>query len=360
MNRWTLWAGFAAVTLSITAGSTAVTRAQAQSERAAQAVMRPDGLGPQLVCGTKDVDPVTADLVEEYSRRMSARSIPERTVSRVIPIYWHRIHASNGTGGVVTSQQINSQLNVVNAAYAGSSISFTLAGVDDTSNDAWYTTTGGSSESAMKSALRVGGSNALNIYSNNMGGGLLGWATFPWNYASNPAMDGVVILYSSVPGGSAAPYNLGDTATHEVGHWMGLYHTFQGGCNGSGDQVSDTPAERVAGLWLPDRARHLLEGKEHGGTRPDQQLHGLHRRRLHGPVQCRAELAHRRHVDDLPVGRLLAAPIRGNSGAPGLAPTLSARPSRSSSSHPHTPRPTPACPAARRPSSARCGSSPPG
>ena len=168
-----------------------------------------------------------------------------------INVYFHSITDSNGNGAP-TAQQIANQITVLNNAYAAYGFSFTLAGTDTTANNSWYVVTPGSTaEAQMKSALRDGTAKDLNLYSANIGDGLLGWATFPSSYAAAPSDDGVVMLNGSMPGGDAAPYNLGDTATHEVGHWLGLYHTFQGGCMGSGDYVSDTAAERSAAYGCP-------------------------------------------------------------------------------------------------------------
>ena len=173
-----------------------------------------------------------------------------------INVYFHVINAGTTAGeGNVPDSQITSQINVLNAAYASTGWQFQLAATDRTTNLSWYTNCDGSTaESQMKNALRRGSADDLNVYTCNPGGGLLGYATFPASYAGSPQLDGVVVLFSSLPGGSAAPYNLGDTATHEVGHWMGLYHTFQGGCarqDTRGDVVSDTPAEKSAAFGCP-------------------------------------------------------------------------------------------------------------
>jgi hypothetical protein len=170
-----------------------------------------------------------------------------------INVYFHVIRKGTTLAdGNIPKKQINKQMNVLNNAYLPTGWQFQLAGVSRTTNTTWFTVgMGSAAEAQMKNALRQGTADDLNIYTANLGGGLLGWATFPQDYASKPKMDGVVILFSSVPGGTAAPYNRGDTATHEVGHWMGLYHTFQGGCSAPGDLVSDTPYEASPAFGCP-------------------------------------------------------------------------------------------------------------
>ena len=185
-------------------------------------------------------------------------------VTSTIPVAFHVVRSNSGAYDV-TDQQIQAQLDVLNAAYAGTNFQFSLLSTDRTNNTAWSThTMGSANETAMKSALAVDPVHTLNVYSCNIGQGLLGYATFPWSYAENSYMHGVVCLYSSFPGGTAAPYNLGDTATHEIGHFLGLYHTFQGGCNGNGDYVADTPPEASPAYGCP-AGRNTCSG---GGNDP--------------------------------------------------------------------------------------------
>jgi hypothetical protein len=170
-----------------------------------------------------------------------------------IKVHFHVINNGSGIShGDIPQSQIDDQMQVLRDAYQKGKWKFKLVNVTRTTNASWYTMTPGSqAEHQAKAALRQGSADDLNIYSANIGQGLLGWATFPSDYQADPTDDGVVILYTSVPGGTAAPYNEGDTATHEVGHWMGLYHTFQGGCNPPGDMVNDTPYEASPAFGCP-------------------------------------------------------------------------------------------------------------
>ncbi len=166
-----------------------------------------------------------------------------------IDVYVHVI--TDGTNGKVTTKQISDQIAVLNAAYSSAQFSFRLAATDTTVNSRWYSSlrSGSKNEKDMKKALRRGTMGDLNVYTAKLANNLLGWATFP--KATYDSYDGVVLLDSSLPGGSATNYDEGDTGTHEVGHWLNLYHTFQGGCTGSGDQVDDTPAEASPAYQCP-------------------------------------------------------------------------------------------------------------
>ena len=167
-----------------------------------------------------------------------------------IDVRWHVITRSDGTGGV-TRAQIADQLAVLNNAYGGRSSTrdaptifrFVTKSIDRTANDDWYDWSDPDVDPAddqeAKAALHRGGWDDLNVYIAALGDGLLGYSEFPFD--TTLVEDGVVILNDSLPGGSAVPYNEGDTLTHEVGHWLGLFHTFENGCTSPGDSVADTP-----------------------------------------------------------------------------------------------------------------------
>ncbi|HEX8173856.1 MAG TPA: zinc metalloprotease [Pyrinomonadaceae bacterium] len=194
-----------------------------------------------------------------------------------INVYFHVVYRSDNTGNIPDSR-LDAQIAAMNEHYSGldtpayrtaasnTSFRFVRAGVTRTQNDTWYAAGPGSAgQTEMKNALHQGTADDLNFYTNS-GGGYLGWATFPNEYAGAPSQDGIVCYWASLPGSNYVPYNEGDTGTHEAGHWLGLYHTFQGGCLGSGDGVADTPAERAATYGCPTKAQDTC--KQNAGLDP--------------------------------------------------------------------------------------------
>jgi hypothetical protein len=215
----------------------------------------PGGLEVRAKPGAKVAEPAadrgaTRDLLD------GAAATPASAPGAIhVPTAVHVISTdTTRRGGNLRDAEIRAQMSVLNAGFAGTlgadasptPFVFDLVAVTRTVNPAWYAMLPGSQEEKeAKAALRQGGKETLNVYLTGLGGDLLGYAYFPTTGDGKDVVDGVVILNESVPRGAVTNYSEGDTLTHEVGHWLGLYHTFQNGCSASGDRIDDTPAEKT-------------------------------------------------------------------------------------------------------------------
>jgi hypothetical protein len=183
---------------------------------------------------------------EAQASRLAAGSV-------TINVYFHVINRGSGElNGDVAESRLDQQIAILNDSFGGltgganTPFRFQKACVTRTTNLSWYNMstdnrTVSPVERAAKTALHQGGAAELNFYTINDTGGSA-WARFPWEYtAPNQAIDGIVVPHTMLPGGSRANFNGGDIAVHEVGHWLGLYHTYGSNCSRDADEVADTP-----------------------------------------------------------------------------------------------------------------------
>ncbi len=200
-----------------------------------------------------------------YQQRLSADTMIIPVVVNVV----YRTAAEN-----ISDAQIKSQIDVLNEDYSGKNADVTkiptnFSGVKAgdtkvrfvlnqiirkaTTKRSW-----GTNDAVKKSAQ--GGINPtspttkLNLWACTLSNGILGYAQFP---GGNSATDGVVILNSAFgsrakyPGGYyTTTYDLGRTATHEVGHWLNLRHIW-GDATCGNDFVDDTPLHNTANYGCP-------------------------------------------------------------------------------------------------------------
>jgi hypothetical protein len=173
-----------------------------------------------------------------------------------ITTWVHLITMNDGSRGI-SDEMVAAQQVVLNNAYNPHGIYFDFdpSRVTRTAKTAWWRCSKRANENKMGEELHQGGADTFNIFFNS-GGGYLGYVNFLPSEVTpeNNLYDNAIISSETAPGGSANSYNLGDTLVHEAGHWLGLYHTFQGGCkrgHKKGDQIRDTPAEKEASFGCP-------------------------------------------------------------------------------------------------------------
>jgi hypothetical protein len=206
-------------------------------------------------CGTKQLTDTEMEAIQVELEGARSRVRP----TTIVPVWFHVINKGSGLeNGDVSDAMIRAQMRVLNDSFsgktggAGSGIGFELAGITRTTNTNWFENFDTFSvELEAKTALKQGGPETLNIYTAESS--FLGWAYFP-SIVTDPqyaVLDGVLLHYGTLPGGNLGIYSEGDTAPHEVGHWLALFHTFDGKCGVNGDYVDDTAAEQSPAFFCP-------------------------------------------------------------------------------------------------------------
>jgi Pregnancy-associated plasma protein-A len=210
-------------------------------------------------CATRSPTPA-AIRMNERNLSGAEKELQTLAVERItIPVYvW--VITSNGRGDI--RHLIPEQIRRMNAAFSDTVFIFELKQVQRVENPTWYHLEVASSEKAAKQALRNDGPSTLNFYTgytgdpDENGSVVTGWISdFPDD--SIGWEDGIVVRWSMIPA-STTSVSAKSTAIHETGHWLGLYHTFQGRCGTgnnttSGDRVADTWAEYRSARGCPNR-----------------------------------------------------------------------------------------------------------
>ncbi|WP_245646912.1 zinc metalloprotease [Microtetraspora niveoalba] len=201
---------------------------------------------------------MSADLRRRFASRVEAgrdRHGRKAVETVIVPLWVHVI--KDGALGAPDAA-VRQQVAALNAAYGGkvggadTGFRFELKGITHTANSEWFRDPV-ANEEPMKRKLRTGGPETLNLYLAQLSQLVLGYATYPYWYKDEPQLDGVVIDWRSMPGGPLVNFNRGFTAVHEIGHWFGLVHTFENGCEAPGDFVDDTPPEASPSSGCPGR-----------------------------------------------------------------------------------------------------------
>jgi len=196
------------------------------------------GHGDGRMCGTKSLTPEEKAESKEVTAKWKASGKRFVADDIVIPTYFHIINPDQND---VTGNE-QAQVDKLNEGFAGSGFSFNLEETTTTNSDDWwdFSVNDTATDEAMKADSRVGDCGTLNVWWTDISD-LSGYAYLANFCPCFMEKDGVVMDHTTSLGGSAVTYNEGNVLIHEVGHWMGLLHTFDGGCGGDGDLVDDTP-----------------------------------------------------------------------------------------------------------------------